>query len=211
MRVRQPVLQPHLANLPPHPHGTGSLKPLPELKHGHTPSLKQNVYVLLQYTTHTCTWMFFKFLTTLTFHLHQFNTQACIQQWFFLSEIRLYSHKTNRFIFLFKSFLRPCSALAGHIHDIGTDRSLLTRHDALLLQQIARDFLHALSHRHDNAWHSLWWTSRLPWWEQVSDPQIASELSKQAEQRWGEPSTYWLLTHMRYRWANPAPKKHKTV
>ena len=31
-------------------------------------------------------------------------------------------------------------------------RSLLTGHNALLLQQIARDLLHALSHRHDSTW-----------------------------------------------------------
>ena len=37
----------------------------------------------------------------------------------------------------------PVLAHAGHI---GTDRSLLTGHNALLLQQIARDLLHALSH-----------------------------------------------------------------
>ena len=41
---------------------------------------------------------------------------------------------------------------AGHI---GTDRSLLIGHDALLLQQIAGDLLHALSHRCDNTWHCL--------------------------------------------------------
>ena len=35
---------------------------------------------------------------------------------------------------------------------IGKDISLLTEHDALLLQQIARDLLHALSHRHNNTW-----------------------------------------------------------
>ena len=35
---------------------------------------------------------------------------------------------------------------------VGTDRSLLTGHDALLLRQIARDLLHALSHRHDYTW-----------------------------------------------------------
>ena len=43
--------------------------------------------------------------------------------------------------------LRPCSAQAGYI---GTNRSLLTGHNTLLLQQIARDLLHALSHRHNN-------------------------------------------------------------
>ena len=36
-----------------------------------------------------------------------------------------------------------------HADYIGTDRSLLTGHDALLLQQLARDLLHSLSHRHD--------------------------------------------------------------
>ena len=49
-------------------------------------------------------------------------------------------HALNRDV-----YQRPCSAHAGHI---GTDRSLLTGHDALLLQQIARDLLHALSHTH---------------------------------------------------------------
>ena len=33
-----------------------------------------------------------------------------------------------------------------------TDRSLQMAHDVLLLRQIARDPLHALSHRHDYAW-----------------------------------------------------------
>ena len=46
-------------------------------------------------------------------------------------------------------------ALAGHIgtgalKDIGTDRGLLLGHDALLSRQMARDLLHALSHKHDN-------------------------------------------------------------
>ena len=34
--------------------------------------------------------------------------------------------------------------------------------------------------------------------EQVSDMQMASELSKQAERRWGEPPTYILLTQNVY-------------
>ena len=38
---------------------------------------------------------------------------------------------------------------------IGTDRSLLMGHDALLLRHIAMDLLHALSHRHDNTWHGF--------------------------------------------------------
>ena len=50
---------------------------------------------------------------------------------------------------LFVSYLRPCSAHAGCI---GTDRSLLTGRDALLLQLIAMDLLHASSHRHDDTW-----------------------------------------------------------
>ena len=43
----------------------------------------------------------------------------------------------------------PVLTHAGHI---GTDRSLLTGHNALLLRQIARDLLHALLHRHNNTW-----------------------------------------------------------
>ena len=52
-----------------------------------------------------------------------------------------------------ESYQRPCLAHAGYI---GTDRSLLTGHDALLLQQIARDLLHVLSHRHDNTWTAFY-------------------------------------------------------
>ena len=51
--------------------------------------------------------------------------------------------------FLIESYLRPCLAHAGHR---GTDRSLLTGHDALLLRQIARDLLHASLHRHNDTW-----------------------------------------------------------
>ena len=45
---------------------------------------------------------------------------------------------------------QPCTAHAGHIlvHDIGTDSSLPTGHDVLLLPHIGRDLLHALLHRH---------------------------------------------------------------
>ena len=32
---------------------------------------------------------------------------------------------------------------------------MLTGHDALLLWQIARDLLHASSHRHDNTWTAV--------------------------------------------------------
>ena len=39
-----------------------------------------------------------------------------------------------------------------HIRFIGTDRSLLTGHNTLLLWQIAKDLFHALPHRHDNIW-----------------------------------------------------------
>ena len=46
--------------------------------------------------------------------------------------------------------------LFAHAGSIWTDRSLLTGHDALLLRQIARDILLALSHRHDyTAWPLL--------------------------------------------------------
>ena len=37
----------------------------------------------------------------------------------------------------------------AHAGYIGTDRNLLTEHDALLIRQIARNRLHALSHRHN--------------------------------------------------------------
>ena len=53
------------------------------------------------------------------------------------------------FIELIESYLRPCLAHAGHI---GTDRSLLMGHNALLLRQIARDLLHASLHRHNDTW-----------------------------------------------------------
>ena len=53
------------------------------------------------------------------------------------------------FVCLFESYYRPCLMHAGHI---GTDRSLLTGHNALLLRQIARDLLHASSHRQNDTW-----------------------------------------------------------
>ena len=56
---------------------------------------------------------------------------------------------TSVLIFLIESYLCPCLAHAGHV---GTDRSLPTGHDALLLRQIARDLLHALLHRHNETW-----------------------------------------------------------
>ena len=52
----------------------------------------------------------------------------------------------------------------------GTDRSLLTGQNALLLRKIARDLLHALS-------HGLCWTIEQHWLEQVSDMQITRKLS----------------------------------
>ena len=55
----------------------------------------------------------------------------------------------KKLICLFESYLRPCSAQTVYIC---TDRSLLTGHDALLLWQIARDLVHALSHRHEYTW-----------------------------------------------------------
>ena len=53
----------------------------------------------------------------------------------------------------FRLFYRPCSAHAGYI---GTDRSLLMGHNALLLLQVARDLLHALSLRYGDILHGLW-------------------------------------------------------
>ena len=72
-------------------------------------------------------------------------------------------------------------------------QNLLMGHNPLLLRQIARDLLHASSHRHYNIWHGLWWTSLWHGWEQVSDMQIASELSKQAGRTLGKPPTFLLL------------------
>ena len=57
-----------------------------------------------------------------------------------LEHCQLMLHSEIEGIFL--PYQHPCSALAGHI---GTDRSLLTGHDALLLRQIARD-LHMPHH-----------------------------------------------------------------
>ena len=39
---------------------------------------------------------------------------------------------------------------------MGTDRHQTEGHKTLLLRQIARDLLHALSYRYDNTWHCLW-------------------------------------------------------
>ena len=78
-------------------------------------------------------------------------------------------------LFLFESYWRPCSAHAGHI---GTDRSLLMGYDAILLRHIARDLLHVLSHRHDNTWNGLWWTSHRHWWRQVDYMLIEFHLSE---------------------------------
>ena len=44
------------------------------------------------------------------------------------------------------------TSLLAHAGHIGTDRSLLTEYDALLLGQIARDLLHASLHRHNDTW-----------------------------------------------------------
>ena len=50
-------------------------------------------------------------------------------------------------------FLLPCLAHAGHI---GTDRSLLTGHDAQLSQQITANLSHTLSQRHENTYYTDW-------------------------------------------------------
>ena len=60
------------------------------------------------------------------------------------------SCKLYGFFCLFESYSRPRSAHAGFI---GTDRSLPTGHDALLLHKIARNISHELSHIHDNTCH----------------------------------------------------------
>ena len=65
---------------------------------------------------------------------------------------------------------------------------------------LARSLLHALSHRQNNTWHSLWRISQWHWREQVSYTHISSKLSKQAEWRWAEPPTFSLLTRTRQHW-----------
>ena len=56
-----------------------------------------------------------------------------------------YKHPNNAI----ESYKHPCLTHAGYI---GTDRSLLTGHNGLLLRQIARDLLYALLQRHNNTW-----------------------------------------------------------
>ena len=64
-----------------------------------------------------------------------------------VDDLLAYNSVAKRFVYLFESYLRHCSALADYM---GTDRSLLTGHDAPLLRQIVRDLSHALLHRHNN-------------------------------------------------------------
>ena len=77
-------------------------------------------------------------------------------------------------ICLFVSYSRSCSIHTGYI---GTDRSLLAGHNALLLRQIARDPSHALSHR-NHMTH-----------EQVSDTQIASKQNGGGANH--QPTDFW--------------------
>ena len=56
------------------------------------------------------------------------------------------------FVCLFELYYHSNSAHAGYT---GTDRSLLTVHNALLLRHISRDPLHALSHIYNTAWSLL--------------------------------------------------------
>ena len=59
-------------------------------------------------------------------------------------------YNMNRFLFVCLNHINvPVLVHAGHVE---TYRNMLTGHDALLLWQIARDHLHALSHRHDDTW-----------------------------------------------------------
>ena len=62
--------------------------------------------------------------------------------------VTVYCHGFCLFCF-FESYKHPYSAHAGHI---GKDRSLLMGHDALIVRQIARVLLHALSHIHYYTW-----------------------------------------------------------
>ena len=50
-------------------------------------------------------------------------------------------------------------------------------YDALLSRQIARDLLHALSHRHDYTWTAFSQTSLQHWWEQVDNMLVDLHLS----------------------------------
>ena len=88
-----------------------------------------------------------------------------------------------------------CKICWAHAGYTGTDRSLLIGHNALLLRQIARGLLDALSHRHDDTWHGLWWTSWQHWLEHVENTQIANELSKWMKQSWCKQSTIRSRTH----------------
>ena len=51
-------------------------------------------------------------------------------------------------------------------------------HDALLLHQIARDLLHALSHRHDNTWTAFGEPVLGTSWGQVDNILIEFHLSE---------------------------------
>ena len=84
----------------------------------------------------------------------------------------------------------PCLAHAGCI---GTDRSLLTGHDVLLLKQIARDLLHAVSHRHDNTWHGLWCISRWYWWLVTQRLQVICQSKQNEVGSNHQPPDYWHI------------------
>ena len=78
----------------------------------------------------------------------------------------------------------PCSAYTGCV---GIARSLLMGHNTLLLWQIPRGHLHGLSHRQDNTWRDLWWTSRKHWWGQVDSMLVEFHLSE-------TNGSYWART-----------------
>ena len=60
---------------------------------------------------------------------------------------------------------------------MGIDRSLLMEHDALLLQQIARDLFHAISHRHDYKRTAFVKPVCQHWWEQANNMLVGLHLS----------------------------------
>ena len=74
---------------------------------------------------------------------------------------------------------------AGHI---GTDRSLLTGHDAILLRQIASDLLHALLHKHNNIWTAFFEPVVVTGGSE-SITLIEFHLSVTSGSRWREPGS----------------------
>ena len=78
--------------------------------------------------------------------------------------------KQSSFVFLFESYQYHCSTHAGYKRN----SSLPMGHDVLLLQQMARDPLYGLSHRHVNSLQSLCSTSCEHWLEHIIGTRIVN-------------------------------------